>query len=62
MVKEINNKFSVIKVWNKSLDIKFPTKILLLKFILGKKNNPSISPQKIEDIANFELIFLLKKP
>ena len=62
MTKEVNNKFVVIKELKKFLDIKFPTKILLWKFVLGKKSNPDIRPQKIDDAANFELTFLLKKP
>ena len=62
IAKEINNKFPVIKELKKSFDIKFPTKILLWKSILGKKSNPNMRPQKIDDAANFELTFLLKKP
>ena len=62
IAKEINNKFPVIKELNKSFDIKFPTKILLWKFMLGKKSNPNTRPQMIDDAANFELTFLLKKP
>mgnify|MGYP004028482015 CR=1 FL=1 len=61
-MKEINNKFPVIKGLNKFFDNKFPTKILLRKSILGKKSSPNIRPQKIDDAANFELTFLLKKP
>ena len=61
-VKEINNKFPVIKELNKSFDNKFPTKILLWKSMLGKKSSPNIRPQKIDDAANVELTFLLKKP
>jgi hypothetical protein len=30
--------------------------------MLGKKSSPAISPQMIDDAANFELTFLLKKP
>ena len=62
MIKEINNKFPVIKELNKFFDNKFPTKILLWKSMLGKKSSPNISPQKIDEAASFELIFLLKKP
>ena len=62
MAKEINNKFAVIKELNNSFEIKFPTRILLWKSMLGKKSSPNIRPQKIDDAANFELIFLLKKP
>ena len=62
MIKEINNKLFVTNELNKSFDNKLPTKILLWKSILGKNNNPSIRPEKIDDIAKFELIFLLKKP
>ena len=45
-----------------SIEIKFPTKMLLWKSWLGKNNNPNIRPQNIEEIASFRLIFLLKKP
>ena len=62
IAKEINNKFPVIKELNKSFDIKFPTKILFWKSMLGKKSKPNISPEKMDDAANFELTFLLKKP
>ena len=62
IAKEINNKLPAIKELNKSFDIKFPTKILLWKFTLGKKSKPNTRPQKIEEAANFELTFLLKKP
>ena len=62
MAKEINNKFPTIKVLNKSFDTKFPTKILLWKSILGKKSNPNKRPKKMDNVANLELIFLLKKP
>ena len=51
-----------MKELKKSFDIKFPTKILLSKSILGKKSNPDMRLQKIDDAANFELTFLLKKP
>ena len=62
MAKEINSRFPVIKELNKVFGIKFPTRILLWKSMLGKKSSPNIRPQKIDDAANFELIFLLKKP
>ena len=62
MAKEINNKLLVINESKKSLEIKLPTKILLWKSILGKNSKPIIRPQKIDDAANLELIFLLKKP
>ena len=62
IAKEINNKFPVTKELNKSFDIKFPTKILLWKSMLGKKSSPNIRPQNMDDAASFELTFLLKKP
>ena len=62
IAKEINNKFPVIRELNKSFGNKFPTKILLWKSMLGKKNSPNIRPQKIDDAAIFGLTFLLKKP
>ena len=62
IAKEINNKFPVIKELNKSFDNKFPTKRLLWKSMLGKKSSPNMRPQKIDDVANLELTFLLKKP
>ena len=61
-VNEIKSKFVLIKIEKFSIDIKFPTKILLWKFWLGKNNKPEISPQKIEQAASLEFIFLLKKP
>ena len=41
---EINNKFPVIREWKKSFDIRFPTRILVWKFMLGKKSNPLHKP------------------
>ena len=62
IAKEIKSKFVLKKSEKLSIDIKFPTKILLWKFWLGKNSKPKISPQAIEYVANVELIFLLKKP
>ena len=62
MAKEMNNKFVATKELKKSFEIKFPTKMLLWKSMLGKNNKPNIRPEKIDDAASFELIFLLKKP
>ena len=62
IAKDINNKFPVIRELNKSFGNKFPAKILLWKYMLGKKNSPNIRPQKIDEAANLELILLLKKP
>ena len=58
----MNNKLPVIKELNTSIGIRFPTKILLWKSMLGKKSSPNMRPQKIDDVANLELTFLLKKP
>ena len=60
--KDTNNKLPVIKELNKSFGIRYPTKILLWKSMLGKKSNPNINAHTIDDAANFEFIFLLKKP
>ena len=60
--KEIKSKFVLIKNEKFSIDIKFPTRMLLWKFWLGKNSNPKIKPQIIEYAASLGLIFLLKKP
>ena len=46
--KDIKSRFVLIKIEKLSIDIKFPTKILVSKFWLGKNNRPKIKPSVIE--------------
>ena len=46
--KDIKSKIVLIKIEKLSIDIKFPTKILVSKFWLGKNNKPKIKPRIIE--------------
>ena len=46
--KDIKSRFVLIKIEKLSMDIKFPTKILVSKFWLGKNNRPKIKPRIIE--------------
>ena len=46
--KDIKSRFVLIKIEKLSIDIKFPTKILVSKFWLGKNNRPKIKPRIIE--------------
>ena len=58
----IKSKFVLIKIEKFSIDIKFPTKMLVSKFWFGKNNKPKIKPRVIEKAASLGFIFLLKKP
>ena len=46
--KDIKSRFVLIKIEKLSIDIKFPTKILVSKFWLGKNNRPKSKPRIIE--------------